>query len=340
MAKKREFYFKSCDGVNRIHTVEWSPEDGVVRAVLHIVHGMAERVERYDDFARFMADKGYLVVGDDHLGHGKTAAAPTDFGYIGEDGAHLLVKDEHRLQRHMKQLYPVVPYIILGHSMGSYITRRFISIYGDDVDACLILGTGFQSAAETGAGLTIAGLIGRLRGERHRSDFLTELGFGKYCARIENPRTESDWLSRDEKVVDDFKNDPLCDFIFTVDGFKALLTLVREDCDDRTAQKVPKELPIYILSGAEDPVGQYGEGVMKTYEQYKQAGIENLQVKIYPEMRHEILNELGKEEVYEDILRWTEERISEYAQENDEADTENDDASDSQMDDKADSQEE
>ena len=169
MAKKREFYFKSCDGVNRIHTVEWSPEDGVVRAVLHIVHGMAERVERYDDFARFMADKGYLVVGDDHLGHGKTAAAPTDFGYIGEDGAHLLVKDEHRLQRHMKQLYPVVPYIILGHSMGSYITRRFISIYGDDVDACLILGTGFQSAAETGAGLTIAGLIGKLRGERHRA---------------------------------------------------------------------------------------------------------------------------------------------------------------------------
>ena len=240
----------------------------------------------------------------------------------------------------MKQLYPVVPYIILGHSMGSYITRRFISIYGDDVDACLILGTGFQSAAETGAGLTIAGLTGKLRGERHRSDFLTELGFGKYCARIENPRTESDWLSRDEKVVDDFKNDPLCDFIFTVDGFKALLTLVREDCDDRTAQKVPKELPIYILSGAEDPVGQYGEGVMKTYEQYRQAGIENLQVKIYPEMRHEILNELGKEEVYEDILRWTEERISEYAQENDEADTENDDASDSQMDDKADSQEE
>ena len=201
-------------------------------------------------------------------------------------------------------------------------------------------GTGFQSAAETGAGLTIAGLTGKLRGERHRSDFLTELGFGKYCARIENPRTESDWLSRDEKVVDDFKNDPLCDFIFTVDGFKALLTLVREDCDDRTAQKVPKELPIYILSGAEDPVGQYGEGVMKTYEQYRQAGIENLQVKIYPEMRHEILNELGKEEVYEDILRWTEERISEYAQENDEADTENDDASDSQMDDKADSQEE
>ena len=132
----------------------------------------------------------------------------------------------------------------------------------------------------------------------------------------------------------------LCDFIFTVDGFKAIFTLVREDCDDRTAQKVPKELPIYILSGAEDPVGQYGEGVMKTYEQYKQAGIENLQVKIYPEMRHEILNELGKEEVYEDILRWTEERISEYAQENDEADTENDDASDSQMDDKADSQEE
>ena len=116
--------------------------------------------------------------------------------------------------------------------------------------------------------------------------------------------------------------------------------MVREDCDDRTAHKVPKELPLYILSGAEDPVGQYGEGVMKTYEQYKQAGIENLQVKIYPEMRHEILNELGKEEVYEDILRWTEERISEYAQENDEADTENDDASDSQMDDKADSQEE
>lgn len=313
MAGKREFCFKSSDGVNRVHAVEWTPENGCVRAVLQIVHGMAERVERYDAFARFMAEKGYLVVGDDHLGHGRTAASEEDFGYIGKDGAHLLVKDEHRLCRHMKELYPVVPYIILGHSMGSYITRRFISVYGDDVDACLILGTGFQTPAETGAGLTIAGIIGRLKGERHRSDFLTELGFGKYCARIDNPRTESDWMSRDEKVVDEFKNDPLCDFIFTVDGFKALLTLVREDCDDRTAMKVPKELPIYILSGAEDPVGQYGEGVMKTYEQYRRAGIENLQVKIYPQMRHEILNEFGREEVYEDILRWTEARIEECA---------------------------
>ena len=125
-------------------------------------------------------------------------------------------------------------------------------------------------------------------------------------------------MCRDDKVIDDFKNDPLCDFIFTVDGFKALLTLVREDCYDRTAWKVPKELPIYILSGAEDPVGQYGEGVMKTYEQYKQAGIEDLQVKIYPQMRHEILNEFGKEEVYDDILRWTEEKIAECADEEDE----------------------
>ena len=122
-------------------------------------------------------------------------------------------------------------------------------------------------------------------------------------------------MCRDDKVVDDFKNDPLCDFIFTVDGFNALLTLVREDCDDRTANNVPKELPIYILSGAEDPVGQYGVGVMKTYEQYKQAGIEKLQVKIYPQMRHEILNEFGKEEVYNDILRWTDEMIAECAQE-------------------------
>lgn len=309
MALKREFYFKSSDGINRVHTVEWSPEDGTVKAVLQIVHGMAEHVGRYDAFARFMADKGYLVVGDDHLGHGKTAASDTEFGYMGEDGAHLLVKDEHRLQKHMKEQYPVVPYIILGHSMGSYITRRFISIYGDDVDACLILGTGFQTSLETGAGLTLAGLIGKAKGEHHRSDLLTELGFGKYCSRIDNPRTESDWLCRDEKVVDEFKNDPLCDFIFTVNGYKALFTLVREDCDDRTAAKVPKELPIYILSGAEDPVGQYGEGVMKTYEQYKQAGIEDLQVKIYPQMRHEILNECGKEEVYEDIFRWIEERI-------------------------------
>lgn len=310
MALKREFYFKSSDGINRVHTVEWSPEDGIVKAVLQIVHGMAEHIGRYDAFARFMADKGYLVVGDDHLGHGKTAASDTEFGYMGEDGAHLLVKDEHRLQKHVKEQYPVVPYIILGHSMGSYITRRFISIYGHDVDACLILGTGFQSSLETGAGLTLAGIIGRAKGEHHRSDFLTELGFGKYCSRIENPRTESDWMCRDDKVVDEFKSDPLCDFIFTVNGYKALFTLVREDCDDRTAAKVPKELPIYILSGSEDPVGQYGEGVMKTYEQYKQAGIKDLQVKIYPQMRHEILNEYGKEEVFEDILRWTEERIT------------------------------
>lgn len=308
MAARREFYFKSSDGINRIHGVEWAPK-GTVRAVLQIVHGMAERVERYDDFARFMTDKGFLVAGDDHLGHGKSAAGEMDLGYIGKNGAQLLVKDEHRLQKHMKERYPAVPYIILGHSMGSYITRRLISVYGEDADACLLLGTGFQSRLQTGTALAVAGMIGKLKGEHHRSDLMTELGFGKYCSRIDNPRTESDWMCRDEKVVDDFKNDPLCDFIFTVNAYKALFTLVRDDCDGRTVAKVPKKLPIYIASGSEDPVGQYGEGVMKTYEQYKQAGIEDLQVKIYPDMRHEILNEFGKEEVYKDILCWIEKRI-------------------------------
>lgn len=310
MASKREFYFKSSDGINKVHAVEWSPEDGKIRGVLHIVHGMAEKVERYDDFARFMVDKGFLVVGDDHLGHGKTAASDKDFGYIAkENGAHLLVRDEHRLKKHIQESHPEVPYIFLGHSMGSYITRRYISVYGKGVDAAIIVGTGFQTRFETGVALAIASVYRRLRGDRYRSSLMTELAFGKYSDHIDNPRTESDWMCRDDKVVDAFKNDPLCDFVFTVNGYRTLFSLVREDCDPKTAAKVPKELPIYICSGAEDPVGQYGKGVMRTYDQYRDAGIRDLRVKIYPEMRHEIINEIGKEEVYQDILGWIEERF-------------------------------
>ena len=305
MALKNEFFYKSRDEKNMIHAVEWSPEDGKVIAVLQIVHGMAEHIERYEDFANFMVGKGFVVVGEDHLGHGKSVKSESDFGYFAEnDGAGILVRDVHRLKKLTEEKYPGIPYFILGHSMGSYITRRYITWYGKGITGCILVGTGFQKNWQMNVGLTANRIFKVIFGDRHRSGFITRLMFGQYLSHIDNPRTENDWLCSDEKIVDAFKNDPACDFIFTGNGYRALFTLIKDDCNIKNVNQIPKNLPVYITAGAEDPVGQFGKGVMQTYELFQTAGINDLKVKIYPKMRHEIINEIGKEVVYKDILEW------------------------------------
>lgn len=307
MAIRKEFYYKSRNEKNKVRAVEWTPEDGKVRAVLQISHGMAEHIDRYADFADFMTKQGFVVVGNDHLGHGKTVASDKDFGYFTENnGALIVVRDVHRLKKKTQEKYPGVPYFVLGHSMGSYIIRNYIARYGKGVEGCIILGTGWQNRAELKAGIIFMEICKLISGDRHRNTMATRLTFGKYLSHIENPRTESDWICTDEKVVDEFKKDKLADFIFTTNGFKVLFNLVQGACNDANARKVPTDLPLYLSAGAEDPVGQYGKGVMKTYDMYLEAGIRDLKVKIYPRMRHEILNEIGKETVYQNILDWLE----------------------------------
>lgn len=310
MAKKREFYFKSRDGINKVHAVEWRPDKGDAKAVLQIVHGMAEHIDRYDDFAGFMTDNGFIVVGMDNLGHGLTASTKEELGYFAKKNAkEYLVNNAHILKKQIEGENPELPYFFMGHSMGSYITRKYISTYGAGIDGCIIVGTGFESKLSTIPGLAIISIVEKLNGERYRSTFLDNAMFGAYSKRISNPSTSFDWICTDETVVKEYIDNPLDGVIFTVNGFKTLVSLVDEVCSRDTFSKTPVDLPMLLISGSEDPVGNYGKGVKKSFDCFKSAGIKDVKMKLYPGMRHEIINETGKMEVYKDILNWLDTHI-------------------------------
>lgn len=304
MIKKEDFYYNSRDRLNRIHACRWLPE-GSPCAVLQIVHGMAEYIDRYDGFARYMAEKGFLVTGEDHLGHGKTAREKGDYGYFCEqDPATVAVRDVHRLKKITQEAYPGIPYYILGHSMGSFITRNYLCRYGSGIDGALILGTGMQPKALLAVSKVLARVQELFFGSRHPSRFLNFAAFAGYNRRISKHRTEMDWLSADEKVVDAYRKDPMCGFTFTVNGFQTLFELIWRLHKKSNLRNLPKDLPVFVASGTDDPVGGYGKGVQAAVRSMKAAGMRRITVKMYDKGRHELLNETGREQVWKDIYQW------------------------------------
>lgn len=305
MALKKEFTFRSRDGVNTCRAYSWAPEDGRIKGVFQIIHGMVEYVERYDDFATFLSAHGFLVVGEDHLGHGRTAATEKDLGYFcPDDPETILVRNAHRLKKIIQEQNPGVPYFIMGHSMGSFIFRRYLTMYGKGIDGAIVMGTGVMPAIVTGFGVFMTDLLKFFYGDRHVSRLITKLAFGGYNKKIPDVRTGSDWLSRDENVVDAYVRDPLCTFKFSLNAYRALFKLLGYVCKEKNLTAIPKSLPIFVVSGTADPVGNYGKGPKAVYEQYQRLGIEDVRLKLYDGYRHEILNETGKEEPYSDILNW------------------------------------
>lgn len=311
---KKEFYYPSSDGVNSIHGFRWEPESEPA-AVLQIVHGMTEFVGRYSDFASYLADRGFLVVGEDHLGHGGSVSDDRDFGFFGPDGNRNMIKDIHKLRLMTQLENPEVPYFILGHSMGSFLTRQYITEqgghYAENLAGAIIMGTGHQPKAALKAGKTLASAIGRIRGERAHSKTIEKMAFGVYLSRIENPRTDKDWLTRDEKIVDWYLGEDWCNFSFTVNAYYNMFKGMEKAHDKSRMKLLPAGLPLLFISGAEDPVGNWGEGVRKTWELYEKNSSCHLDLKLYEGMRHEIINEIGREEVYEDIWTWLKEVMDE-----------------------------
>lgn len=308
--KKEEFYFDSRDGEHKIHAIKWIPDATKPVCILQIVHGMAEYIDRYDGFAGFLAERGILVVGDDHLGHGKSVQPGEPYGYFcKEDAPTVLVRDEHRLKKMIQEQYAGVPYIILGHSMGSFITRNYLLRYGTGIDAAILVGTGMQSKSTLISALAVTAIQGLIFGAKHVSKFVNVASFGAYNKRIKSPKTPYDWLSRNEDNVRKYIKDPLCGFVFTVNGFQTLFKLIYNLHDKEKLQKMPMNLPIFFVSGADDPVGDYGKGVEQVYRSFKEIGMNNVQMKLYPGDRHEILNETDREDVYGDIYRWILQRL-------------------------------
>lgn len=308
---KEEFSFDSRDGKTRLYAVRYSPDKPEkVRCVLQIVHGMAEYVERYEEFAQFCTARGFVVTGEDHLGHGKSVGEGGKYGYFCEqDPATVLVRDVHRLKKLTEALYPDVPYIILGHSMGSYITRNYLCRYGTGVEAAVIMGTGMQGAGFVALAKTVAGIQKLFYGSDHVAGLIDKLTFGSYNKKVSNPQTKWDWMCRDASKVEQYDRDPLCGFVFTVNGFGALFELVDRLYKPENLARVPRELPVLMVSGDADPVGGYGRGVRKAYDSLVRAGLVNIKLKMYEGGRHELLNETNRDEVMQDICDWIESTV-------------------------------
>ena len=308
--RKEEFYYASRDEKSQLHAVRYLPDKAEPWCVLQIVHGMAEHIERYEAFARWLTERGVIVTGASHLGHGKSVGEGQMQGYFCEnDAATILVRDVHRLKKMTEQLYPELPYFLYGHSMGSFITRNYISRYGTGIRGAIIASSAVMPQAMLkGAGAAMK-VIAKVHGEKHVSKFCDKLAFGNYNARIENPKTKFDWFSSDEKVVQKYVDDPMCGFTFTMNGFKGLMELMDRAHQPDYLQKVPKELPLYVLSGEEDPVGNYGQVVTLLPALFAQYGLTGVEAKGYKNARHEILNDICKNEVMEDVYAWLKKEV-------------------------------
>lgn len=308
---KEEFYYHSRDKKSKLHAVRYTPDDkDDIRCIVQIVHGMAEHIERYEEFARFFTDRGFVVVGEDHMGHGKSVGEGGKYGYFCEqDPATVLVRDVHRLKKATAELYPNIPYIIVGHSMGSFITRNYMFRYGAGIDGAVIMGTGMQPKAVLVLSRMLAAVQGMLLGSGKKGKLLDKLAFGSYNRRIDNPATPFDWLSRDGERVEQYLNDPMCGFVFTINGFATLFELISRLYHSENLERIPKKLPVFLVSGDADPVGDYGKGVRKAYISLRAVGLEDLKVKLYEGGRHELLNETNRQDVMQDIYSWIEKKV-------------------------------
>lgn len=311
MVKKEHFYFNSRDHRTKIHAVRWIPE-GEVSAVLQISHGMVEYIERYEEFAEFIAERGILVTGSDHLGHGESIRSEEQYGYFAEFyGNGILLKDLHRLKKITKELYPNPPYYILGHSMGSFLVRQYLCKYGQGINGAVIMGTGNQPKLLIQTGIFLTSMIAGFKGWEYRSRFIDSMAFGGYNKKFRPSRTERDWLTRDELLVDNYIADKRCQFMFTLNGYYNMFVSMLKLKDDDYLNKMPRKLPVYFVAGGQDPVGNFGAGVKKVAEKFQELGMVRVECKIYPEDRHEILNELDRELVYKDLFDWIQRQISE-----------------------------
>ena len=294
-----EFY-QSADGIHNIHS-RWHIPDHPV-AVLRICHGMCEYTGRYDEFAAFLAEHGFAVCGNDHLGHGRSVPEGGFFGYFAEtDGVRYLLEDTRRLGEIARERFPALPQVLFGHSMGSLLTRLYLTEYDEPLAACILCGTpGILPAPKFCS--AFAGFVTKLHGEKKTSAFLYKAAFGGYQRRIRNPVTPYDWVCSDEAVINSLSHDPLCTFLFTNSAFCDLVDLYGAVSHKHWASLLPEGLPLMLLSGREDPCGKYGKGVEKLFRRIRTAGKANAAMILYPHVRHEILNDHSKAEVRADIM--------------------------------------
>lgn len=307
--KKTEFTLEALVDKHEIYTYKWESENEP-RAIIQIIHGAGEYANRYDTFAKALVQRGFVVYSHDHRGHGRSVGNDEVFGYFGEkDGFKLLVKDTYEVTKHIKEEYPNKKLIVLGHSMGSFIARYFSILYSNEIDGLIIVGTGNNSKLELKLGKLVSNLYIKSGRGLKSNRLLDSLIFKMFNLAFILEKDINAWLSRDRQSRKEFAQDPYCGIKFTAYAFRDLFDGVEFVTEESNVERVRKDLPILMISGEKDPVGGNGKMVQKAYQIYKKVGIKNISLKLYKDMRHEILNEVGKQGVYKDIIGWINKQI-------------------------------
>lgn len=305
MAIAERISFKSADEVTTIHGYCWKPE-GKPKAVVHICHGMVEYIERYAALAECLCEQGYVVYGADTLGHGKSVVNRNCFGYFGErNGNWKLLSDIVSMQGLAKRSYPGIPYFILGHSFGSLMVREYVERFPDSVDGVILMGTMYHRNAEAWMGKLVCNLIAAIKkeGYRYRSTFVNDMAIGRLDKYFKKEDLRNSWLSRDREEVAQYNAKSECNFIFTVGAYRDMMTALLEVNDRRNLERLHSGMPVLLMAGDQDPVGNFGKGPRHLYDIYKELGLD-CRIRIYKNDRHELLHELDREKVYKDILKW------------------------------------
>jgi len=295
--------YPSANGRDTISAVLWHESEVEPRGIMQIVHGMCEYMGRYEEFARFLTSNGIIVCGNDHIGHG-ASKGEDGYGYFAKkDGDKHLVTDVRTLNRIIKEKYLDTPIFMIGHSLGSFITRSYISDYGDELSGIILSGTAGTNPFG-GVGLLLSRLIITFKGAKYRSKFLNKLASGNYNERYKDKRTIYDWITSDTEIVDKYAADERCAYVFTAGGYYDIIKLLSYISSPKWAGSLAKQKPYLIFSGTMDPVGNYGKGVREVYDRMKAAGCTDITLKFYENGRHEMLNEVNRKDVYNDVLAW------------------------------------
>ena len=299
-----EITFPSADGKNTVYAEIYTPKTATCKGIVQLSHGMIDHTGRYKALADYLTAQGYIFAGNHHLGHGKTAASEEDLGYFAaERGVDLVLKDLHTMNRYLRDTFPTLPLVMLGHSMGSFLARLYAVRYPHSIKGLIIHGTSGPNPAAA-PGLFLARLNAKMYGDRNRSKFLNNIAFGSYNKRFPKEDGKDAWLTSKPENVADRKEDPYTSFTFTSSAFCDLLKMIK-NCNVKSwFECYPKDMPTLVVSGDMDPVGNYGKGVTAVYKKLMIAGCTKVRLTLYPGARHELFNEEGREQIFADLVSW------------------------------------
>jgi alpha-beta hydrolase superfamily lysophospholipase len=299
---QKNAFFITTNGNHQTPMYSWLP-DADPTCILHIVHGMAEYAARYEPIAGMLVAKGIAVYAHNNRAHGNTIPAE-DLGIGEEDWFYKQVEDIRDIIQYLRKQHPGKKIFLLGHSMGSFLSQRYFQLYGKEINGLILSASNGTADPLMGIGIAVAKLQYRIMGKRYRSTLIDSLSFGQFNRAFKPNRTTNDWLSRDEKEVDKYVADPLCGFVCSAGFFYYFFKGIRDAFNPKNIGQIPHDVPVYCFAGDHDPVGLKGKGFLALIDKWKMAGAKNISYNLYTNGRHEMLNEINRNEVVNNMMKW------------------------------------